>query len=200
MISPLCSFGGRPVHAVPRRGPSRMTLRGLRAVALLVLLAAPAGARVVPAHLFLRVDRLGRGGLGAGTYEAELGQLPALTQLDGPVLLLRGLDPEEALHRGLHDAALHLLEHVESFLLVFDEGVLLAVAPEAHAFLEMVHGEEVVLPLVVHRLEHEELLEPPHELRSDLGLLVVVALFEGLPDGIAELVAGTRALLQFPEA
>src|SRR5574341_2607982 len=105
-------------------------------VALLVLQAAPAGAGVVPADFLVRMHGLVRRGRVAGADEAELRHLPPLPPLDLLLLALRGPDPEDAFHRGVHDALFHLLEHVEAFLLVFDERVALGVSPEADAFLQ----------------------------------------------------------------
>ena len=53
-------------------------------------------------------------------------------------------------------------EHLEGFLLVGDERVLLRVAAEADAFLEVVHGEEVVLPEAVEDGEHDDALVVAH--------------------------------------
>ena len=40
----------------------------------------------------------------------------------------------------------HLLEHLEGLFFVCDERVLLGVAAQTDALLEVIHGEEVVLP------------------------------------------------------
>ena len=40
----------------------------------------------------------------------------------------------------------HTFEHIEAFALVGDEWILLGVAAEADAFLEVIHGKEVILP------------------------------------------------------
>ena len=73
----------------------------------------------------------------------------------------------------------HLLEHLEGLLLVGDERVLLRVAAEADALLEVVHVEEVLFPEAVEDGEHDDALVVAHlRLAEDL-LLDVVALASG---------------------
>ena len=78
------------------------------------------------------------------------------------------LDVEDHAHRlGLH-AVDELHKHVVAFPLVFPQGVLLGVAPEADAVPQVVHGEEMILPLVIDDLEHDHLLELAEQFRADL--------------------------------
>ena len=56
-------------------------------------------------------------------------------------------------------------EHLEGFLLVGDERILLRVAAEADAFLEVIHREEVVFPEAVEDGEHDDALVVAHGLR-----------------------------------
>src|SRR5574342_454578 len=97
----------------------------LEQAALLVLLTGAAGTRVVPSHL-LPVGgpglRARRGGPGVMGHAGDRRLLPGHADL------------EELLDRRLLQAADHLLEHVEGFLLVLGQRVPLPVAAEADAF------------------------------------------------------------------
>ena len=90
-----------------------------------------------------------------------------------------GLDEEEVAQGVLLDPVHHRLEHLVAFLLVFDQRVPLAVTPQADALLEVVHLEEVVLPLGVDDLEEDHPLELPHPLGPEELFLV----FVGRPRG-----------------
>src|SRR3954471_579936 len=57
------------------------------------------------------------------------------------------------------DAVPHLLEEPEAFLLVLDQGIALAVAAQADAFLQVIQAIEVVLPLRVDDLQHDVALD-----------------------------------------
>ena len=104
------------------------------------------------------------------------------------------LHAEEVARGVFLEAHHHRLEHLEGFLLVGDERVLLGVAAEADAFLEVVHGEEVVLPEAVEDGEHDDALVVAHGGRAEDLLLDVVAGAELLEDGFAELVAVEAAV------
>src|SRR5438128_9311970 len=157
----------------------------LQIAALLVLLAGAAGARVVTAYLL--AARRPRDRARDGRSRCALrpaGQLASGLARVRP----RGhrgqfhrrvpddLDLEEPLDdRRLH-ALDHVLEEVERLLLVLGERVPLAVAPEADPLLQVVDGEEVVLPLRVDDHEHLVALERAHEVRAEFALAVRVAL------------------------
>jgi hypothetical protein len=100
------------------------------------------------------------------------------------------------------DAVDHLLEHLEPLLLVLLERVLLRVAAQADALLQMVHVEEVFLPELVDRLEENELLHLPHHRRREARLALgqrgagrlAQGLLEVLPrHGLARLVGDLQA-------
>ena len=59
------------------------------------------------------------------------------------------LQLEEPLDHGALHALRHLLEQVEGFLLVLHQRVALTVAAEANALLEVIDGEQVILPLLI---------------------------------------------------
>src|SRR5512143_214836 len=110
---------------------------------------------------------------------------------DGRRLVDDRLDQEEVAHAVLLDPVEHGLEHLEALFLVLDERVLLAVAPQADALLEMVHLEQVVLPLRVDDLQQDHPLELAHE-RSELPLLGLVRGVEPLDQGRPQLVVDDR--------
>ena len=82
---------------------------------------------------------------------------------DAPPLVLHvlhRLGVEEELDDVVFDALPHVLEEREGLALVLNQGVSLAVGPEADALPQVVEGQQVVLPLAVDGIEQEELLEP----------------------------------------
>src|SRR6185369_3673614 len=126
----------------------RCEARASRTVAFLELLAAAAGARVVApnlgrlaarrAALCLRLARRLAAAAHGQLRRLRLAALLETFQIVGT----HGLHGEHFLHRVLVHAVDHLLEHLEPLLLVLLQGVALAVAAQADAFLEMVHVEE----------------------------------------------------------
>ena len=78
---------------------------------------------------------------------------------------------------------------VEGFLLVLDQRIFLAVAAQADAFLQVVHRQQVVFPLVVDDVEHDHALGVAHDIGPDQLFLFVVALGELIEDGVFDLGA-----------
>ena len=87
------------------------------------------------------------------------------------------------------EAEHHPFEHLEGFALVGNEWILLRVAAETDALLEMVHGKEVILPKAVEDGEHDDTLVVAHLLGAEDLLFDVVAGAKLFEDGFAELVA-----------
>ena len=56
----------------------------------------------------------------------------------------------------------HGFEHVEGFALVGHERILLRIAAQADAFLQVIHGEQVVFPEAVDHAEHDHALVIAH--------------------------------------
>src|SRR5437879_655691 len=108
--------------------------------------------------------------------------------LDGGAVGADDLHAEEMAGGVLLEADHHGLEHLERLLLVGDEGVLLGVAAEADALLEVVHGEEVILPQAVEDGEHDDALVVAHLLGTEDLFLDIVTGAEVVEDGLAELV------------
>src|SRR5579884_2380579 len=155
------------------------------AVALLVLLPAPAGTGVVAADLG-DAHGLGRPGPGGGTRRGTRRGPAGVAVAAQPRHAVPGprLGPERGDgHRRLHlhqveepdrlllDVLLELLEERVALLLVLDEGVDLAVGPEPDPLAQGVHRREVVDPLPVERLQQDQPLELPHGGGAD-GLLL----------------------------
>src|SRR5437773_563579 len=90
----------------------------------------------------------------------------------------------------------HVLEEVERFLLVLGERVPLAVAPEPDPLLQVVDGQEMVLPLRVHDHQHLVALEGAHEVRAELALALRVSLADRRADQLREPLSRDR----LPEA
>ena len=70
-----------------------------------------------------------------------------------------------------------------------DERVLLGVAAEADAFLEVVHREQVVFPQAVEDAEYDHALVVAHGWFADDDFFGGVVFLELLEEGLAELVA-----------
>ena len=134
------------------------------------------------------VPRERRGGCETGGLDA--GEL--LGGLDGSAVGADDLHAEEVAGGVFLEADHHGLEHLEGLFLVGDERVLLGVAAEADAFLEVVHGEEVILPEAVEDGEHDDALVVAHLVGAEDLFLDVVAGAELLEDGLAELVTVER--------
>src|SRR5579885_151084 len=190
----------RPARTPAKRNPATAARCARRAsfirpgsrgaVALLVLLAAAAGARGGAAHLcpFAAhgLDLLPRLFGRSTVREAEARRmLPALALLETRHrrAVGRPLGGELhgcALHLDLHahsllddvglEAPHHLLEDLEAFLLVLLERVELPVAAQPDALLQVLHGQEVLPPERVERLEHDEPLEMAQHVRAVLPL------------------------------
>ena len=95
--------------------------------------------------------------------------------LDGRAVGADDLHAEEMARGVLLEREHHGFEHLEGLFLVGDERVLLGVAAEADAFLEVVHGEEVIFPEAVEDAEHDDALVVAHGGRAEDLLLDVVA-------------------------
>ena len=121
--------------------------------------------------------------------DVGLGVGELLGGLDGGAVGADDLHAEEVAGGVFLEAHHHAFEHLEGLFLVGDERVLLGVAAEADAFLEVVHGEEVVFPEAVEDGEHDDALVVAHLRGAEDLLLDVVAGAELFEDGFAELVA-----------
>ena len=73
------------------------------------------------------------------------------------------LEEVEVADRLVLDAVHHGGEQLVGLLLVFDQRVLLAVGAVADALLQLVHRQQVVLPLVVDDLQHDDALGLAHD-------------------------------------
>src|SRR3972149_2027711 len=174
---------GAPPPPPTPRSPSLSTISstslrtesasGSDAAALLVLLAAAARAGLVAADLAcLGGNRSRRGGVEglpgrrARGVLADPGGGPAIPR--GGRCIGRGLcrdlrdgrlETEEILDRLLLDPIDHGVKALPPLPVILDQGVSLTVPSAADAFLRVAHGQEMVLPLDVHHLKHEDALE-----------------------------------------
>ena len=99
---------------------------------------------------------MGGWGHSGAARDLECGEL--FEGFDGGAIGSEDLHAEEVASGVFLEAHHHLLEHLEGLLLVGDERVLLGVAAEADAFLEVVHVEEVFFPEAVEDGEHDDAL------------------------------------------
>src|SRR6185312_2965148 len=160
-------------------------------MALLVLLARTARAGIVAPHLGVTVDaRLRALPLDLGrSRKLDLRRRPLLADsLLEHLLLGHRLEAEELLDDVVLHPLAHHLEQVEALLLVLLQRIALAVTPQADPFLEVVEGEEVILPRGVYRLQHDGALEAADDLFGMARLLLLVASLDGVPQGLAQFV------------
>ncbi len=78
-------------------------------------------------------------------------------------------------HIGL-DPVHHRREHIEPLPLVLHQRVFLAVTAEADALLQVIHGQEVILPVRINHPEHDHLLELTHERLAEFLLLFLIGI------------------------
>jgi len=97
---------------------------------------------------------------------------------------------EEEIPDGLiFDAIHHVLEQREGFLLILDQRIFLAVAAQPDTFLEVIHRQQVIFPLVVDDIEHHHALGFAHVVRADQLFLFGVAASQQIVDVILNLLA-----------
>src|SRR5882724_6739634 len=106
----------------------------------------------------------------------------------GHLLLGHRLVAEEALDDVVLHPLAHRLEELIALLLVLLERIALAVAAQADALLQVVEGQQVVLPGDVHGVEHDRPLEAADDLGLVPGLLVGVARLQRLVQPGAQLL------------
>ena len=73
----------------------------------------------------------------------------------------------------------HGLEHIIGFKFIFHQGVLLTICTQAHALTQHIHSIQMLHPVVVHNLEHNQILQLAHQLgaNSILALLIPVSCY-----------------------
>ncbi len=91
--------------------------------------------------------------------------------------------------RVLLEAQHHRFKHFERLFFIGHERVLLGVATQADAFLQVVHGKQMVLPQAVEDREHDDALVVAHLRRRKNLLLDVIAATQLFKDGFAQVVA-----------
>ena len=156
----------------------------LSSAALFVLLPASAGTRVISTDFFGYSFNRFFGG--RGITATGKGQVLLFGLLQGiDVVRLGQLYPEKNAQGFRLDAVDGFLEHLEAFFFVYQQRVLLGIPAQPDAFLEMIHGEQMILPEVIHRLQDDVTLKLPKLLFSDLGLFITVSfngIFISIPD------------------
>ncbi len=150
-----------------------------RPAAFLVFLPRAARARVVPADLVVLVDYR-RPFLLLALGRCRVAPLPLLPFHLLLFLADLRLQKHQVPDNLFFDPVEKRFEGHESLFLVFDEGVPLAVSSQADALLEVVHVQEVVLPLVVDHLQHHELLVLAHQALAQPRLLLAVFVLDSL--------------------
>src|SRR5688500_12646688 len=185
-VSPHCVYG-RVVAAHPswpRRSRRQPSARG-----------GACRTRGEPGGRRWRARRRGKRSpwLALGLIEGHGRRGPALRAWSGFIADDRELADPEPVHHVFVDAPLHVLEQLEAFFLVLDERIFLPVSAQTDPFLEMVEAVEVILPLTIDDLEHDESLDLPHRFGADQRFLRLVFLEDAIPQRIADLLGGLVA-------
>src|SRR6266550_914838 len=150
-------------------------------VALLVFLSRSAGTWIVAAHFRL----VAHNGLpfasffsGSGRALVWPGKVHRCASRGAPALQFGwfsfrdDLQIEERPDRGGIDAIQHRLKQIETFFLVFDQRIFLSVTDQADSLLQMIERQQVVLPLRIDDVEHDDALVSAHRFFADLFLLL----------------------------
>src|SRR5271166_3480601 len=87
------------------------------------------------------------------------------------------------------DPVHHVLEQRERFFLVFDQRILLSVAAQSDTFLEVIHRQQMVFPLVVDDVEHDDALGLAQVIRADQLFFFLITLFQQIGDFVFNLGA-----------
>src|SRR5215207_6098577 len=172
---------------------------GLGAVALLVLLARAAPARVVATELLVLVDaplldhgaagrrllarlpvrgRLVLGGAARVLHRRRAAAAAPLVGQRAVAVRARHLDLDVVDHpREVRPDAVHqVLEEREALVLVSDERVDLGEPAQVDPLAQVVHVVEVLAPALVDDLQQQEALQRPHQLLAEIGLALLVEL------------------------
>ena len=90
-------------------------------------------------------------------------------------LLSSHLNPEEHLDDLSLDLLHHFLEHFKPFTLVLDEGILLSITTQPNPFLQVIHGQEMLTPALIHRLQGYQPLHVSRDFRAPFLLFLRIA-------------------------
>jgi hypothetical protein len=181
-------------------------------VAVLVLLAAAAGTRIVPADLGYSpsdLDLLAGGFLPLIVLKGPKARHRAVISPDlsaaAALSARRGFldpDPDDFLGYVDTDVFDHLVKDVRALQFVFQQGVFLGVGPEAHRFPEGFHIVQVLLPVLIdfpQVLKTDVHVQP---LRGNLGIFFVQVLLDMVQNPFPEFrngeknrILGVQALL-----
>ena len=96
------------------------------------------------------------------------------------------------------DAVQHGGEQLEGLALVFLLRVFLRVAAQENALAHVIHGGQVLAPMLIEGTEHDLLLDVTHDLRSDVGFLLGVRPLERGHDFLLQTGAVTGFLFLDP--
>src|SRR3972149_9957990 len=102
--------------------------------------------------------------------------LMMLMMLMRRLLLPDKLDLEHPFNRICLYSVNHVIKHVKTFTLIFNQGIFLAVASKPDSFFKMVHGKEVVLPKGIHNLEEDYLFYLSHDLTGKSSFFISIFL------------------------
>ena len=84
----------------------------------------------------------------------------------------------------------HVHEHLEAFLLVNHQWVLLGVTAEPYAFFQVVHGKKMFLPEIIHDLKHDHLFQVSKLLGPKGRLFFFIYLNGGFKDRLSKPIPG----------
>src|SRR5215468_8048491 len=138
---------------------------------------------------------------GFGVLRLQRAHQPAVALLFFALDLLLGahLDGGNEGHGLVFDALEHGGEHLERLALELETIVLLRVAAQVNALAQVVHGCQVLAPVLVELAQHDLLFHVAHDRRADPRHLGVVGLVQGAHDALAQRFGAELRLLLQPE-
>ena len=104
----------------------------------------------------------------------EQGLLLGFLQVLG-FLLSSHLNPEKHLEDLSLDLLHHFLKHFKPFTLVLDERILLSITTQANPFLQVIHGQQMLTPALIYRLQGYQPLHVSRDFRAPFLLFLRVA-------------------------
>src|SRR6185295_16314879 len=106
------------------------------------------------------------------------------------VLFSHDLQIEQRSNGAGVDAVEHLLEQVETLLFVLNQRILLAVTDQSDSLFQVIERQQVVLPLRVDDIQHQDALVGAHRFRTNLLLFSFVLDLETFPNRVDHFLCG----------
>ena len=103
-------------------------------------------------------------------------RLMVLMAMMGRLRLSYKLDLEHPFNRIRLNSVNHVIKHVKTFTLIFNQGIFLAVSSKPDSLFQVVHRKKVVLPVGIHDLEEDYLFYLSHDLTGKSSFFISIFL------------------------